>query len=139
MHDRHARPSRWRRVFQATPAGVSTQALAIAALVAIPAAILAALPGAPPPPTPTTVDRHFALACTRTYDAGACGCAATSLRAVLGRDEFRAAVMRNAGNVFGDPQHSSTAHRLIDACVGVAIPPRPERRWSVPRAEEDLE
>lgn len=125
MNDRHARPSRWRRVFQATPAGVSTQAVAIVALVAVPAAILAALPGSPPP-EPPTVERHFALVCTRTYDAAACGCAATSLRAVLGRDEFRAAVSRNAGNVFGDRQHSATAHRMMDACVGVPIPSRPE-------------
>jgi hypothetical protein len=118
-------------MFQATPAGISTQALAIAALVIVPAAILAALPSsqaqAPAQARDTaTVERQFALACTRSYDAGACGCAATSLRAVLGRDEFRAAVLRNAGNVFGDPEHSATAHRLVDACIGVPLPPRPE-------------
>src|SRR5262245_1254733 len=102
MRTGHTRASP--RVFLATPAGLSTQVLAIAALVAIPAATLAALPGSQPaaPSRDATVERQFALACTRSYDAGACGCAATSLRAVLGRDEFRAAVLRNAGNVFGD-------------------------------------
>lgn len=124
MQNRHSRAS---RVFQATPAGISTQVLAVAALVLVPAAILAALPAAQPPPREAaTVERQFTLACTRSFDAGACGCAATSLRAVLGRDEFRAAVLRNAGNVFGDREHSAMAHRMVDACVGVALPPRPE-------------
>ena len=116
------------RIFLTTPAGLSTQLLAIVGLVLIPAAILAALPSASQAPVreTATAERQFALACTRSFDAGACGCAATSLRAVLGRDEFRAASLRNAGNVFGDRQHSAIAHRMIDACVGVALPPRPE-------------
>ena len=128
MRTGHTRASP--RVFLATPAGLSTQVLAIVGLVAIPAVILAALPGsqaqAPAPSRDATVERQFALACTRTYDASACGCTATSLRAVLGRDEFRAAVLRNAGNVFGDREHSATAHRLVDACAGVPLPPRPQ-------------
>jgi hypothetical protein len=116
-----------RRIFLTTPAGLSTQLLAIAALVLVPAAILAALPAASPAPPRemATAEHQFALACTRTYDENACGCAASSLRAVLGRDEFRAAVLRNAGNVFGDREHSATAHRMIDACVGVPLPPPP--------------
>jgi hypothetical protein len=115
------------RSFLTTPAGLSTQLLAIAGLVLVPAAILAALPSASQAPVRDTVtaERQFALACTRSFDEGACGCAATSLRAVLGRDEFRAASLRNAGNVFGDREHSATAHRIVDACAGVPLPPRP--------------
>jgi len=126
MHHRHGRASRWQRVFQAAPAALSTQAIAIAALVAVPAVIIVALPATPPAAETATAERHFTLACTRTYDAAACGCASTSLRAMIGRDEFRAAVARNAGNVFGDRQYSDTAHRLMDACAGVPIPVRPE-------------
>jgi hypothetical protein len=115
-----------RRIFLTTPAGLSAQLLAVAGLVLVPAAILAALPVAStaPPREAATAEHQFALACTRTYDDSACGCAATSLRAVLGRDEFRAAVLRNAGNIFGDREHSATAHRMIDACIGVPLPPR---------------
>jgi hypothetical protein len=116
------------RVFLTTPARLSTQLLAIAGLVLVPAAILAALPSTPASPVrdTATAEHQFALACTRNFDQAACGCAATSLRAVLGRDEFRAAVQRNAGNIFGDPEHSATAHRMIDACVGVPLPTRTE-------------
>jgi hypothetical protein len=128
MQHRHSREPPSRRIFLATPAGLSTQALAIVGLIVIPAAILAALPGSPPPQPRETVtaEHQFALACTRSFDEGACSCAATSLRAVLGRDEFRAAALRNAGNIFGDREHSATAHRMIDACVGVPLPSRPE-------------
>jgi hypothetical protein len=127
MSDRNSRMAWTRRVFQTTPAGLSTQVLAIAALVAIPAAILAALPGsqAPRPDPAPGAARQFTLACTRTWTAAACGCAATSIPAVIGRDAFREAVLRNAGNIFGDRAHSATAHRMIDACVGVPLPTPP--------------
>ena len=128
MGQRNSTASPPRRLFLTTPAGLSTQLLAIAGLVVIPAAMLAALPTAPPPPAPdnVTAERQVTLACTRTFDQAACGCAQTALRAVLGRDEFRVASLRNAGNIFGDRQHSVTAHRMIDACAGVSLPQRPE-------------
>ena len=130
MAQRNAYAAPSRRFFLTTPAGLSTQLLAVAGLVLIPVAILAALPSATPPPAPVsdyaTAERQFTLACTRSFDQSACGCAATALRAVLGRDEFRVASLRNAGNIFGDREHSATAHRMVDACVGVPLPPRSE-------------